>query len=81
MQRLEYVLLLVLVRVSADVLDDVAISERDSVCDAVLSRLNLQVLVVTPTNLNLSRFFYRLHSITPLLFHIVFQTMLYTGDD
>jgi hypothetical protein len=40
-QRLEYVLLLVLVRVSADVLDDVAICERDSVRDAVLSRLNL----------------------------------------
>ncbi len=81
MQRLEYVLLLVLVRVSADVLDYVAIGERDSVRDAVLSRLNLQILVVIPTNLNLSRLGYRLHSITPLRFHTVFQTMLYTGDD
>lgn len=81
MDTLQDILFTPLVWVAGNVLDDVAICERDLVRDAVLSWLDLEILVVTPTNLNLSRFFYRLHSIVPLLFHIVFQTPPYTGDD
>lgn len=81
MDTFQDVLLSPLVWVASDVLDDVAVGERNPVRNAVLSWLYLEILVVIPTNLNLSRFSYRLHSLVPLLFHIVFQTPPYTGDD